>query len=136
VSSAPISAVMAFIETSDTAFGVQVQQAFARNIAPGQLVEIAFKFLPGKVYTGRVTTFIQATASGQQAASGSAVGPISIQPAPFYVRVDLDDRAIAALVPAGATGEAAIYTQSASPTHIIRRVMIRMTAYLNYFLPF
>jgi hypothetical protein len=50
--------------------------------------------------------------------------------------VDLDDRAIAALVPAGATGEAAIYTQSASPTHIIRRVMIRMTAYLNYFLPF
>lgn len=136
VAAAPVSAVMAFIETSETGFGVQVQQAYARYIAPGQLVEIAFKFLPGKVYTGRVVSLIQATATGQQAAGGSAVGAINIQSTPFYVRVELDDRATGALIPAGATGEAAIYTHSASPTHVVRRIMIRMTAYLNYVLPY
>ena len=136
VVAAPISAVMAFIETSETIIGVQVHQAYARNIAPGQQVEIAFKFLPGKVYTGRVVTFLQATALGQQAASGSAVRPIDILPVPFVVRVELDDGPTAALLPAGAIGEGAIYTQSASPTHVIRRIMIRMTAYMNYVLPF
>jgi RND family efflux transporter MFP subunit len=136
VSTAPISAVMAFIETTETAFGVQVQQAYARNIEPGQQVEIAFKFLPGSVYSGRVVAFIQATASGQQTASGSAVGSLNIQPAQFYVRVDLDDKKTASLIPAGATGEAAIYTESASATHVVRRIMIRMTAYLNYVLPY
>jgi RND family efflux transporter MFP subunit len=136
VAAAPISAVMAFIETSQTIVGVQVHQAYARHIVPGQQVEIAFKFLPGEVYTGRLVAFLQATASGQGAASGSAVRPIDIQPAPFGVRVELDDGQTAARLPAGATGDAAIYTQSASATHVIRRIMIRMTSYLNYVLPF
>jgi multidrug resistance efflux pump len=136
VVAAPITAVMAFIETSETALGIQVQQAYARNIAPGQPIEIAFKYLPGTIFTGRVVTVIQATASGQQATSGSALGVLNIQPTPFYVRVELEDRSTAARLPAGAAGDGAIYTSSASATHIVRRIMMRMTAYLNYVSPF
>lgn len=136
VVAAPISAVMAFVETSETVVGIQVQQTYARNIAPGQKVEIAFKFLPGKVYTGRVVTLLQATASGQVATSGSAVRPADTQAVPFAVRAELDDASVAALLPAGAVGDAAIFTASAAPTHVIRRIMLRMTAYLNYVLPF
>lgn len=135
VVAAPISAVMAFIETAETVIGVQVNQAYARNIMPGQPIEITLKYLPGKVYTGRVVAFLQATALGQQAPSGSAARPTNIQPAPFVVRVQLDDVSTAATLPAGAMGDAAIYTQSATATHIVRRIMIRMTAYLNYILP-
>jgi multidrug resistance efflux pump len=127
---------MAFIETEDTAVGVQVQQIYARHIAPGQPVELAFKFLPGRIYTGRVVALLPATALGQQQATGTAARPLNIQPAPFAVRVELDDRSIADRLPAGSTGEAAIYTNSVKPTHIIRRVMIRMSAYLNYVIPF
>jgi multidrug resistance efflux pump len=131
-----VSAVMAFIETEDTAVGVQVQQIYARHISPGQPVELAFKFLPGRIYTGRVVALLQATAPGQQQTSGTAARPLDIQPAPFAVRIELDDRSIADRLPAGATGEAAIYTDSVKPTYIIRRVMIRMSAYLNYVIPF
>jgi RND family efflux transporter MFP subunit len=135
VAAFPVAAVMAFIETADTIVGVQVQQIYARHIAPGQPVELAFKFLPGKVYTGRVVALLPATELGQTQASGTAVGAVNVQATPFAVRVALDDPAVARQLPAGTTGTAAIYTTSAKPTHIIRRVMIRMTAWLNYVNP-
>ena len=135
VAAAPIAAVMAFIETAETIVGVQVQQIYARHIQPDQPVEVTFKYLPGAVFSGRVIALLQATALGQGQTSGSATTPINIQAGPFAVRVALDDPTLAARLPAGATGEAAIYTGSARATHIIRRVMIRMSAYLNYVLP-
>jgi len=135
VAAFPVAPVMAFIETIDTIIGVQVQQIYARHIAPGQPVELAFKFLPGKVYNGHVVALLPATVFGQQQVGGTAVQP-AIQQAPFGVRVELDDPAVAARLPAGTTGEAAIYTDSVKATHIIRRVMIRMSAYLDYVIPF
>jgi RND family efflux transporter MFP subunit len=136
VAAFPVAAVMAFIETDETLVGVQVQQIYARHVAPGQPVELAFKFLPGKVYNGHVVALLPATSLGQGQASGTAVQPVNILPAPFAVRVKLDDPAVAKRLPAGTTGEGAIYTDSVKPTHIIRRVMIRMSAYLNYVIPF
>jgi RND family efflux transporter MFP subunit len=136
VAAFPVTAVMAFIETADTIVGVQVQQIYARHIAPGQPVELAFKFLPGKVYDGKVVALLPATALGQTQASGTAVGAVNVQATPFVVRVALDDPAIAARLPAGTTGTAAIYTASAKPTQIIRHVMMHMSAWLNYINPF
>jgi len=136
VAAFPVSAVMAFIETSDPIVGAQVQQIYARHITTGQPVELAFKFLPGKIYGGRVVALLPATELGQGRASGSAVQAIDVKPLPFVVRVELDDPSIASQLPAGTTGEAAIYTDSATATHIIRRVMIRMSTFLDYVIPF
>lgn len=132
VAAFPVAAVMAFIETKDTIIGVQVQQIYARHIASGDPVELAFKFLPGKVYQGHVVTLLPAIAFGQGQASGTAAQAVNVRALPFFVRVVLDDPAFAAQLPVGTTGEAAIYTDSVKPTHIIRRVMIRMSAWLNY----
>lgn len=131
----PVAPVMAFIETDETLAGVQINQIFARYIAPGQPVELAFKFLPGKIYTGHVVALLQATPPGQLQVSGRAASPV-IQAAPFAVRIEIDDPTLAAQLPAGTVGEAAIYTETVKATHIIRRVMIRMTTYLDYVLPF
>jgi len=136
VASLPVAPVMAFIETAETVIGVQVQQIFARHIAPGQPVELAIKFLPGKIHKGHVVAVLQATSLGQGQPSGAAVSPLNIIPVPFAVRVQMDDPVVAARLPAGAVGEAAIYTESSKATHVIRGVMIRMTTYLDYVLPF
>ena len=136
VAAFPTAAVMAFIETDETIVGVQVQQIYARHVAPGQTVELAFKYLPGQIHNGRVVSLLPATEIGQGRASGSAVQAVDIQPFPFAVRVELENPAVASQIPAGSTGEAAIYTDSVTATHIIRRVMIRMSSYLNYVLPF
>jgi RND family efflux transporter MFP subunit len=136
VAAVPVAPVMAFIETDDTAAAILINQIYARHIMPRQPVELTFKFLPGKVYTGHVDALIQATSRGQVQVSGNAATPVAVQPLPFVVRVTLDDPTVAASLPAGTVGEAAIYTGSAKATHIIRRVMIRMSTFLNYVLPF
>jgi hypothetical protein len=56
---------------------------------------------------------LQALATGQTQASGTAVAPTQIQSTPFAVRVRLDDAMLARRLPAGAVGEAAIFTDRA-----------------------
>ncbi|MGM5033427.1 HlyD family secretion protein [Tardiphaga sp. 803_E3_N1_3] len=136
VANLPLTPVMAFIDTSDTIVGVEIAQNDARYLRSGQPVEVTFKFLPGKIYTGRVESILQAVATGQTQTSGVAVMPKAVQPAPFVARVKLDDAGIAAQLPAGSAGEAAIFTEHVKATHIIRKVLLRQIAILNYVNPF
>ncbi|QRM31310.1 HlyD family secretion protein [Microvirga sp. VF16] len=130
------SPVMAFIDTSETIFGVEIPQIYARYIEVGQPVELAFKTLPGEVFTGRVETVLQAIATGQTQVGGLAVAPSEIQSAPFVTRIRLDDPEVARRLPAGSTGTAAIYTDHVKAAHVIRKVVLRQTAILNYVNPF
>jgi RND family efflux transporter MFP subunit len=130
------SPVMAFIDTSQTLVGVEISQKDARYVAAGQPVEITFKFEPGIVRTGKVETVFQAISTGQAQVSGTAVAPTEIQSAPFVIRVKLDDGDLAKRLPAGSTGTAAIFTEAVKPTHIIRKVLLRQIAILNYVNPF
>jgi RND family efflux transporter MFP subunit len=130
------SPVMAFIDTSETIIGVEIAQNDARYIAPGQPVELTFKLVPGMVYTGKVETVLQAISTGQTQTSGLAVTPKGVQSEPFVVRVKLDDQDIATRLPAGSTGTAAIFTDAAKATHVIRKVLLRELAILNYVNPF
>jgi RND family efflux transporter MFP subunit len=136
VSNLPLSPVMAFIDTSSTIIGVEINQIDARYIEPGQEVEVTFKFAPGQIFKGKVESVLQAIATGQAQTSGTAVTPKAIEAAPFVVRVKLDDTGFADRLPAGAAGTAAIYTTHLKPTHIVRRVILRQIAILNYINPF
>jgi multidrug resistance efflux pump len=128
--------VMAFIDTADTLLGVEIAQIYARYVRPGQPVEVTFKAQPGTIHTGRVETVVQAIASGQVAPGGLAVDPSQVQAAPFVVRIALDDPEVARALPAGSTGLAAIFTDHVTPSHMIRRVLLRQIAILNYINPY
>jgi RND family efflux transporter MFP subunit len=136
VGNLPLAPVMAFIDTSETFIGVEVNQIDTRYIAPAQPVEVTFKFRPGQIYGGKVVSVLQALSTGQVQTSGSAVTPRALQPAPFAVRVKLDDAQFAATLPAGSIGDAAIFTEHVRAAHIIRKVLLRQIAILNYVLPF
>jgi multidrug resistance efflux pump len=136
VANLPLAPVMAFIDTSETIIGVEINQIDARYIAPGQPVELTFKFMPGQIYTGRVETVLQAIATGQVQPSGLAPGLKQVQAAPLVVRVALDDKEFAKRLPAGATGKAAIFTDRVKAAHLIQKVILRQTAILNYVIPF
>jgi RND family efflux transporter MFP subunit len=135
VSSLPLSPVMAFIDTSETIFAVEIPQIYARYIVPGQPIEMTFKLFPGQIFTGTVQSVLQAVSTGQVQVSGLAVTPKEVTAAPFVVRVSLDDADLAARLPVGSTGEAAIFTEHVKASHVIRRVMLRMIAILNYINP-
>jgi RND family efflux transporter MFP subunit len=136
VANLPLSPVMAFIDTSDTIIGVEISQNDARYIAPGQPVELTFKLRPGTIHTGKVESVLQAISTGQTQTSGLAVTPKEVQSAPLVVRVKLDDQDVSKRLPAGSTGTAAIFTDAVKPTHVIRKVLLRQLAILNYVYPF
>jgi multidrug resistance efflux pump len=136
VANVPLSAAMAFIDTTDTIIGAEIAQIDARYIAVGHDVEVTFKFYPGRIFGGKVETVLQAIAAGQAQVSGQAVVPATVQAAPFVVRIKLDDQHLANSLPAGTTGTAAIFTDRVRPTHIIRKVLLRQIAILNYVNPF
>jgi multidrug resistance efflux pump len=136
VSNLPLAPVMAFIDTSSTLVVAEIQQIDARYLASGQPVELTFKFLPGQIVTGKVDTVLQAIASGQEQPTGTAVAPRALQAAPFVVRIALDDAALARSLPGGSVGSAAIFTDRVKPAHVIRKVLLRQQAILNYILPF
>ena len=128
--------VMAFIDTSDTLVGIEIPQIYARYIEPGQPVEATFKLLPGRVFEGEVEMVLQAIASGQATPSGLAVAPTEVQSGPFVVRFRLKDPDIAQRLPAGSTGLAAIFTSRVAASHVIRKVLLRQVAIVNFVNPF
>ena len=97
---------------------------------------LAAELMPGTVCSGKVETVLQAISTGQTQASGLAVTPKAVESAPFVVRVKLDDQELSKRLPAGSTGTAAIFTEAVKPTHIIRKVLLRQIAILNYVNPF
>ena len=91
-----------------------------------------FNFLiHGKSRRLSLPSFVTVTASG-----GLAVAPTSVQAVPFVVRFKIDDQEVAQRLPAGSTGLAAIYTDQVKASHVIRQVVLRQTAILNYVNPF
>jgi len=135
VAATPTASVMAFIETGESILAMQIFQKDLRYIEPGQSAEIAFKMLPGIVYNARVVRVMPASATGMQAPSGFAAAPSQVVHAPMWVRLELDDASMLPGLPVGATGTGAIYTDKGLPTQIIRRVMVRMDAIINYLSP-
>lgn len=132
----PLYRAMAFIDTSETGLIAQVHQIYARYIEPGQEAEVTFKTIPGKVFPATVQNLIPITAQGQGGqATGMAFQAMNTAPGPFAVRLNLDDAELAAKLPPGSVGSVAIYTSRIKMAHVIRRVMIRMTAIMNYVQP-
>ena len=100
------------------------------------------KMLPGTVLNATVKGVAYMTPEGQLTPSGNVpLAPnASTVPQPYGVELILDDQTLLTAggshVPGGSVGTAAIYTESVAATHIIRKVMLRMDAWLNYLLPY
>jgi multidrug resistance efflux pump len=136
VGSLPMRSWMSFVPSEATRLGVGIPQYAMRHVKSGQTAEVTLKLYPGRVFSATVDEVAAVSALGQLQPSGNVMAaPGTKQGAvPFGARLKLDaDQDIdVASLPGGSFGTAAIYTEKVSGTHIIRRVMIRMEAWLNY----
>jgi multidrug resistance efflux pump len=138
VGNLPISSIMALVNGERTHVIVGINQYVLRYVEPGQKAEVALKVLPGRIIGATVIAIAGDNPQAQLSPGGlvpeapSAQTPI----APYGVVLALDED-IPELQPlrGGAVGSAAIYTGSVQATHMIRRVMMRMQAWLNYIVP-
>lgn len=131
----PLRPIMSFVETTQ-----QVVAFFDQNqltkVKPGNEVEVSLRSVPGQVFKGKVDSIVWATSQGQFQTSGLLPGTTSegAQAAPpmqFAVRIDLDAPQEVTLA-MGARGNAAIYTDSLGALHMVRKVIIRVSAKLDY----
>ena len=126
--------VMSFIDTSERYLIAPLGQNVVRHVEVGNDVEVALALYPGKILNGTVESIIWASGEGQGDPSGSLPDVDTLQGGTaLAVRVSFPDLPQTLELPVGAGGRAAIYTSKGKPFRIIRKVILRMYSWLNYF---
>ena len=133
VAALPFNAVMTLVEAQG-----QVVALFNQNelhqVAPGNEAEFTLYTDPGRVIKGKVDSVIWAQGQGQLPPSGTIpmMGVLTQPPGRFAVKFDIAEKDKEVFMAAGAAGSAAIYTDRLHAIHIIRKVVLRVGAYINY----
>lgn len=132
----PFVQAMAFVETSNRFFVGQIFQNHLRYIEPDLSAEIALKMYPGRIFDAKVEYVVPVLPTGQIPLSGMAAPPKELPHMPFWVKIVPGEELASLEPPVGATGTVAIYSSKGAPTHVIRKVVIRVEAIKNYIVPF
>ncbi len=128
------AAVMNFVYGGNVNIGAPFPQKALRHIKPGDAAEIALDTRPGKTLNGSVVDIMHATGEGGLTPSGTLEGsdwwlsPKTL----ILVRLRVDDDISDRLLPIGTGGAVAIYTDRGKALRIIRKIMVRTYAWLNY----
>ncbi|HEY8195789.1 MAG TPA: hypothetical protein VIG04_02325, partial [Gemmatimonadales bacterium] len=87
---------------------------------------------PGKLIKCKVLWVIWAQGQGQLTVSGELPQdqPQGLPPGRFAAQLEPEDSTI--FLAAGARGQGAIYTEHMVPIHLIRKVIVRVSAKLDY----
>ena len=129
----PITPAMTFVEDEQWIMAI-FKQNEVRKIKPGQEAEIALKMYPGRIIKCKVDSIIWATAQGQLPIgtmnTGGGVAPVP--PNSLAVRLLPDKKDIDLFMASGAAGNGAVYTDSGAAIHILRKILIRVGAKLDW----
>jgi multidrug resistance efflux pump len=131
----PMVPAMNFIEDEQWILAIY-QQNEVRKIKPGQEAEVAFKMYPGRVVKCKVDSIMWATGQGQLPIGNPLpVGGVApVPPNCLAVRLLPDGKDKDIFLAAGAHGAGAVYTDSFEPIHIIRKILVRVSAKLDWFI--
>ncbi len=127
--------VMSFIEDKDQWVVGFFRQNELRNVEPGNDAEIFLKTHPGKIIKCKVDSILWATAQGQMPISGNlpntqATGAPD-QRIAVRLLVEPKDRDL--FLAAGARGQGAIFTNHGTAIHILRKVFLRVSTKMDWF---
>jgi len=133
VAGLPLNPVMSLVEADGQVIAFYNQNELTR-VQAGDEAEFALETYPGQIVKGKVDSVIWAIGQGQLQPTGTIpMSSLANQPpGQFAVKFDLADRDRKLFLAAGASGDAAIYTQHAEFLHILRKVIIRVGSYMNY----
>src|SRR5947209_6618905 len=127
--------VMSFIEEDDPWLLAFFRQNELRYVEPGDEAEIYMKTYPGRIIKCTVDSILWATAQGQMPISGNLPNNQTVA-APeerIAVRLLTDGKDKEVFLAAGARGQGAIYTEEHQMIQLVRRVIVRIQAKLDWF---
>jgi multidrug resistance efflux pump len=129
----PITPAMNFIEDEQWILAVYRQNE-VRRVKSGQEAEVAFKMYPGRIVKCKVDSIMWATAQGQLPI-GNAIPAGGVAPIPancLAVRLLPDGKDKDIFLAAGAAGAGAVFTDSGHAIHILRKILVRVGAKLDW----
>jgi multidrug resistance efflux pump len=129
----PITPAMTFVEQVHQIVALYAQNEL-HQVAPCNEAEFTVNTYPGRIIKATVDSIVWAQGQGQVAISTqlpvTGYGPVP--PGRFPVKLTVAPRDAELFLPAGAVGDGAIYTEHGSAIHIIRKVILRVGAKLDY----
>jgi multidrug resistance efflux pump len=136
VAALPLTPAMSFVEETYQVIALYYQNEL-RAVEPGNEAEIALLTYPGRVIKATVDSIVWAQGQGQVAQSGMLpqTGVFPAAPGRFPVKLNVADKDRDLFLAAGATGDAAIYTNHVAAIHILRKVILRVGSITNYIIP-
>ncbi|MDG1582209.1 biotin/lipoyl-binding protein [Pseudomonas sp. GOM6] len=136
----PLRPAMVFVPDESTFIVAWMRQNSQLRLLVGEEAEVAFDSLPGRVFSAKVRQVLPLIGEGEVQATGNLVS-FTGSPPPGRVPVVLDINdpdfdAYREQIPGGAYGQAAIYTQHMHHVAVMRKILLRMASWMNYFFPF
>jgi multidrug resistance efflux pump len=127
--------VMSFIEEDDPWVLAFFHQNELRYVEPGNEAEIFVETHPGRIIKCKVDSILWATAQGQMPISGNLPNtmPVAAPEQRIAVRLLVEPRDREIFLAAGARGAGAIYTEHGKIIHIIRKVFVRVSTKMDWF---
>src|SRR6266699_1643290 len=127
--------VMSFIEEDDPWVIAFYHQNELRYVEAGNEAEIYMETYPGRIIKCNVDSILWATAQGQMPISGNLPNtqPIAAPEQRIAVRLLLAPKDRGLFLAAGARGGGAIYTEHGKIIHIVRKVFVRISAKIDWF---
>jgi multidrug resistance efflux pump len=133
VAGMPLNPVMTLVEAEGQVVALYNQNEL-HAVQAGDEAEFALKTYPGKIIKAKVDSVVWAQGQGQLPASGTLpmTGVFAQPPGRYAVKFDIAERDHELFLAAGASGDAAIYSQHLAMIHIVRKVVMRVGSYLNW----
>lgn len=136
--SLPLRPTMIFVHQEAEVFTGWFRQNSLLRLEEGDEAEVAFDGIPGRVFFGEVETVMPIMAEGQLQPSGN-LAKDDAGPGRVPVRVRITDPAFDKYrehVPGGAYGQMALYSEHFHHVAVMRKILLRMSAWMNYLFPF
>jgi len=133
VNNMPFKPALVLMENAQMILALYHQNEL-REVKPDQEAEIAMPTYPGRIIKCKVDSIVWAQGQGQLPWSGN-IPETGTTPNPegrFAVRLTPDGKDKDIFLAAGAKGQGAIYTDSGAMIHILRKVIIRVGAKIDW----
>ncbi|MBD9447556.1 MULTISPECIES: HlyD family secretion protein [Rhizobium] len=131
----PLRPVMVFINSEDRYLAAAFIQNSLQRVRVGDEAEVAFKAVPGKIFKARVREVIDVMAQGQLQPGGALIDPQSperLSPGQTLAGIEILESTDGYQLPGGVVAEVAVYTHYWHHVALLRKVLLRMSSWMNY----
>ncbi|MBB3978369.1 multidrug resistance efflux pump [Rhizobium azooxidifex] len=131
----PLRPVMVFISSEERILAAAFIQNSLQRVRVGDEAEVSFKAVPGRIFKARVGNIIDVMAQGQLQPTGALIDPQAperLNPGQTLAVIDIQDDLSAYQLPGGVVADVAVYTEHWHHVAILRKVLLRMSAWMNF----